>query len=221
MLGPGFSATMQAMGREKQRTDVSGAILAGGEARRMGGVNKALLEVDGEAGVLRLARTLGEVFRDVLVVARDPAPYMARGLTTFTDLFARRSSLTGLHAALHHAVTPFVFVTACDTPLLRPGLVQALLRELTPDLDALAPVHENGLFEPLCAVYSRACLEPAARLLEQDDLRIVRLLGQVRLKAVPVAGLRAADPDLLSLVNANTPEELEQLRSLVRRGPLP
>lgn len=208
---------MEAMGDVKQRADVSGAILAGGEARRMGGVNKALLEVGGEPIVVRLARTLGRLFRETVVVTRNPAPYQALGLRTATDLFARRSSLTGLHAALHHAQAPFAFVTGCDTPFLRPGLVEILLEQISPDVDVVVPAQENGYFEPLCAVYSRACLEPMQRLLEQDTLQIIRLFPLVRVRTVSVAVLRAEDPDLLSFANANTPEDLEHLRNLASR----
>lgn len=221
MLARGFSATMPAMDSGNRRADVTGAILAGGQGRRMGGVNKALLEVDGEPIVVRLARTLGALFEQVLVVTRDPAPYEALGLRAVTDRFDQRSSLTGIHAALHHAATPFVFVTACDTPLLQPALVRALLRDLTPDLDVLAPIQENGHYEPLCAFYSQACLGPVQALLEQDVFQIIRFFPQVRVRAVPVAELRAVDPDLLSFANANTPEELEQLRALARREARP
>ncbi|WP_027176414.1 MAG: molybdenum cofactor guanylyltransferase [Desulfovibrio aminophilus] len=200
----------------ERRADVTGAILAGGEGKRMGRVNKALLEVGGEPILGRLARTLGGLFEHVLVVARDAEPFADTGLPVVTDRHPQRSSLTGIHAALFHAETPFVFVTACDTPFLQPALVRALLAELGPDVDLVAPIRENGHYEPLCALYSRAaCLGPVEDLLRADQFQIIRFFPRVRVRAVPVGDLRRADPDLVSFANANTPDDLEALRRLI------
>lgn len=200
----------------ERRADVTGAILAGGAGKRMGRVNKALLEVGGEPILGRLARTLGGLFEHVLVVARDAEPFADTGLPVVTDRHPQRSSLTGIHAALFHAETPFVFVTACDTPFLQPALVRALLAELGPDVDLVAPIRENGHYEPLCALYSRAaCLGPVEDLLRADQFQIIRFFPRVRVRAVPVGDLRRADPDLVSFANANTPDDLEALRRLI------
>lgn len=202
---------------EAWRKQVTGAILAGGEATRLGRVNKALLDLGGESILSRLARTLAGCLDRVLVVSRDPETYRALGYAAVADRFPQRSSLTGLHAALFHAPTPFVFVTACDTPLLRPELLRALLERLEPGDEALVPQWEDGRYEPLCAVYSKACLPAMEEALARDAFRIADLLPRLRTRAVPVVELRSFDPDLASFLNANTPKELEHLRGLAAR----
>lgn len=199
---------------EAWRTRVSGAVLAGGEATRMGRVNKALLDLGGEPSLSRLVRTLSGCFERVLVVSRDPDLYRSLGHEAVADRFPQRNALTGLHAALFHAPTPQVFVTACDTPLLRPELLRALLRRLTPEDEVLVPQQANGFFEPLCAVYAKTCLPVMEEALGRGDFRIVGLFPRLRVRGVPVEELRPFDPDLVSFLNANTPEELEHLRGL-------
>ncbi len=206
------------MSREPQ-PDMAAAILAGGLGSRMGHANKALLEVGGEPVAARLARILAPLFREVFLVARDPAPLAFLGLRIVPDLFAARSSLTGIHAALAQAGAPWVFVTACDTPLLKPELVRRLQGLAGADCDLVAPQQPNGHYEPLCALYSPACLPHMEDLLRRDISQIILFFPKVRVKAVPVDDLRREDPDLASFENANTPQELEHLRRMTGDAP--
>ncbi|MBU1612314.1 MAG: molybdenum cofactor guanylyltransferase, partial [Proteobacteria bacterium] len=118
------------------------------------------------------------------------------------------------HAGLWAAKAPFVFVAPCDMPFLQPGLVQALLAEVDGGADVVIPLKENGRMEPLCAVYSKACLPHIQVQLADGDCKIIRFFDKIRVRTVPVARLRVADPDLLSFVNLNTPDELAQARAL-------
>jgi molybdopterin-guanine dinucleotide biosynthesis protein A len=199
---------------------VSAAILVGGAATRMGGTAKALLEVDGKSILDWLRVVLAPRFAEILLVAKEPAPYQGLCLPQGTepsfrlalDALPGRSSLTGIHTALANARTPHVFLTACDTPLLRPALVDALLAHLRPEDDVVLPLKPDGYFEPLCALYSRRCLPHIEAQLGRDDHKIIRFFDHVRVNPLPVAALLQADPDLLSFENANTPDELRTLR---------
>ncbi len=196
----------------------SAAILAGGAATRMGGVQKGLLDVCGRP-ILDLAiDTLSGLFDDLLVVCKDPAPLegylrsrMGR-VRVALDSFEARSSLTGIHAALQGARHPHCFVMACDAALVRPALVQALLDHLRPEDDVVIPRKPDGYFEPLCAIYSRRCLAHIAAQLAAGDYKIINFFGQVQVRPLPVEALLRADPDLVSFHNANTPEDLRKLR---------
>ncbi len=194
------------------------AILAGGAATRMGGIQKGLLEVAGRPLLDHALATLSPFFEDIMVVCRDPEPLRAylSGLSgkvrAVGDSFEARSSLTGIHAALAGARAPHVFVMACDTPLLRPALLSALLAHLRPEDDVVLPRKPDGYFEPLCAVYSTRCLPHIAEQLGRGDCKIIRFFDKVRVHPLPVEELLRADPDLISFQNANTPEDLRKLR---------
>lgn len=188
----------------------------------MSGAVKALLDVGGRTILDRLVETLRPRFAEILLVVKEPEPFfsMSEGEAPWRlvlDTLPGRSSLTGIHAALLNARTEHVFLTACDTPLLRPALLDALLRHLRPEDDVVLPLKPDGYFEPLCALYSRRCLPHIEAQLANDDHKIVRFFDKVRVNPLPVPTLLEADPELLSFQNANTPAELRSLRETTSR----
>ncbi len=188
---------------------VSGVILAGGLGRRMGGCCKAFLNVGGRRIVDRLMDVYSQLFGEVIVAVRDSDGFEDCGVPLALDRFEVRSSLTGIHAGLDAVATTHAFVAACDAPFLRAGLVRALLAEVEPDVDVTIPLKDDGYMEPLCAVYSKACLPHIAEQLRQGDCKIIRFFPKVRVKTVAVSRLRKADPELASFLNMNTPNDLE------------
>ena len=186
-------------------------ILAGGLSTRFGGGNKALIEWNGRPLLAHIHRALGELFQEILLVTNAPARFAPWDMTLVTDLFTERSSLTGIQAGLFYADHPVVFVTACDTPLLRPELIQLLMASGRDDPDIVIPQTTAGL-EPLCALYSRRCLEPVTRQLERGDYRIRSFFQRMRVRRVAEEKLRRVDPDLRSFFNINAPRDLERAR---------
>jgi len=187
-----------------------GIILAGGLNTRMGGKNKAFLEVGGESILDGLYATCKDLFSELVLVTNSPREYLAWDLPIVTDLFPVRSSLTGIHAGLFHISTAHAFVTACDMPFLKKDLIKVLLGEVEPRWDVVIPNTREG-YEPLCAVYSKRCLRPIERQLEQGEAKIANFFSRVRVKEVAEDRLRAADPKLVSFFNINTPEDLAHL----------
>jgi molybdopterin-guanine dinucleotide biosynthesis protein A len=195
----------------------SGIILSGGLNTRMGGKNKAFLSVGGVTILDRLYRTLAGLFDEIVVVTNEPLDYLTWDALIVADVFPIRSSLTGIHAGLLHASSPHAFVTACDTPFLQAGLVGKLLDELKPKLDVVIPVTDKG-HQPLCSIYSKRCIKPIERQLRNEELKILEFFSQVTVKRIPDAELRAADPELISFYNINTPEDLAASEKMVAEG---
>ena len=185
----------------------AGIILSGGLNTRMGGQNKALLSVGNQRILDRLYGLFQDLFEEVLLVTNTPIQYLSWDLMIVTDLFQMRSSLVGIHAGLFHASTPHAFITACDTPFLKKGLIKALLEELEPKWDVIIPVTLERS-QPLCAIYSKRCMKPIASQLKHQDAKVSKFYPKVKVKEVPEARLREPDPNLISFFNINTPEDL-------------
>jgi len=173
----------------------------------MGGRNKAFLSVGGQTILDRLRTAFQGLFDEVLLVTRDPLEYLSWDSKVVTDILPTRSSLTGIHSALFHISTPHAFITACDTPFLKTGLIRVLLDELEPKWDVIMPVTEQGS-QPLCAIYSKRCIEPIENQLKNGDPKILNFFPKMRVKEIPEERLRRADTDLISFFNINTPEDL-------------
>jgi molybdopterin-guanine dinucleotide biosynthesis protein A len=191
----------------------SGVILAGGMSKRFNGRDKAMIEIHGKRNLDQIHAVYSEFFSEIILVTNTPQAYLDWNMLTVTDLFPVRSSLTGIHAGLFYASRPFVFVSACDAPFLKPELVRLLVSQARPGADAVMPETAKGL-EPLCAVYSRSCLNTIETHIRQDKLKIQWVFHKSRINRISEARLRKVDPDLISFVNINTPEDLMRVASL-------
>jgi molybdopterin-guanine dinucleotide biosynthesis protein A len=195
-------------------TTHSAAILAGGRATRFGGRDKSALLVDGATILDRQLTALGMVSDDLMIVgsalAREPG--VRATARSIDDIVPACGPLGGLHAALTAARHDAVLLVACDMPYLDAAFAAHLL-SLAREADAVVPRSERG-YHPLCAVYTRACLEPAAARLADRRLKMRELIDSVRTRVVPVEEIRRyGDPDRL-LANVNTPADFAGLEAL-------
>jgi len=188
----------------------AGVILAGGLNSRMAGQNKARLPIEGQTILDRLVALFRAFFDPIIIVTNQPRDYLDEGVILVTDLVDIRSSLTGLYSGLFYSPRPHAFITGCDMPFLKRGLLELMLKHLEARWDVVVPVTEEG-YQPLSGIYSRRCLEPIANQLAEGQLKVSHFFPKVRLKEVPETSLRQVDPELKSFFNINTPEDLDGL----------
>jgi len=195
-----------------------GAVLAGGAARRYGGVPKGLLEVGGRRILDRVVDAVAAVTREPpLLVANDPASLAWRpDLRTVPDVRPGCGSLGGIYTALVSGAGP-VLCVAWDMPFVTPELLAALIETAAP-YDACLP--ESGGrrgIEPLCAVYGPNCAPAIERRLGRGELEAIAFHPDVKVGTLPLDRVRrCGDPELL-FFNINRPEDLERAEALWRR----
>ncbi|BCS98106.1 hypothetical protein DSLASN_37380 [Desulfoluna limicola] len=189
-------------------SDCTGVILAGGLNSRMNGTNKALLDVGGVSVIQRTMSLFDEMFGKVLVVSNTPQDLLELDVKIVSDIFPERCSLAGIHSALFHADTPWIFVAPCDNPFLSREMVELVLSHRTEGATIVVPETEKGL-EPLCAAYSRENLKLAETRLAEGRYKIQSLFRNKRTRKVPEANIRRIDPDLRTFFNINTPEDYQ------------
>jgi len=188
---------------------IQGAILAGGEARRMAGIPKGLLQVGGLRILDRLVAAFVEGMGSLpLLVANAPDAGSWRGdLRVVPDRNPGGGTLAGLHTAVLEAPAPVVAV-AWDMPFVTPGLIAALGAGLgAADVVIPASGGRRGV-EPLCAGYGPATGPAMAAALERGDLRAIAFHEAVRVRVVPEVELRAFGDPARMFFNVNTPDDL-------------
>jgi molybdopterin-guanine dinucleotide biosynthesis protein A len=198
--------------------DVAAAIIAGGRARRLGGVAKPFLTIGGRSiAELQLA-VLRPAFARVLAVVAEPgdaAPWQALGVEVAIDRLPGAGPLAGVAAALVAAGGEAVVCVAGDMPFLSPALLRAL-RDGVPGAGALAP-RPNGRVEPLCARYPAGLLAEAEARLAGGRLALHALLeetpGTAWLDDGELARLGVGEP---AFFNLNQPGDLERAEALAR-----
>jgi Molybdopterin-guanine dinucleotide biosynthesis protein A len=197
--------------------DVTGILLAGGKSRRMG-LDKRFLQLGGETLLRRALSVYERLFAEVLIVVAEPVPELNdMGYRIVTDLIPDCATLGGLYTGLSLARNRRIFAAACDMPFLSLALIDHLLR--FDDDDIVMPQLATGL-QPMHAVYAKTCLPYFEQMMANNNLSIQRVLerDELRTRLVPEDVLRTLDPQLLSFLNLNTPEDVELARYIVEQG---
>jgi molybdopterin-guanine dinucleotide biosynthesis protein A len=189
----------------------SAAILIGGRATRFEGRDKSALIVDGKTILSRQLDALANVSTDVMLVGGHPPATDARHVA---DIVPGCGPLSGLHAALSSARYQATLLLACDMPFVSSPLLRHLLSlaggEDGPDI--VVPKTERG-YHPLCAVYSRPCLEPAARRLARGEFKLSSLFDEMRVRVVTADALEAFGSADRLLANVNTSTEYRAIEA--------
>jgi len=187
----------------------TGAILAGGRSRRLGGLNKAGLVLHpGGASVLdrQLAR-LSRVVERIIIIANDADRFDAEGVAVIADLVPDAGALGAIYTAVHAAPTDRTLVIACDMPFLSEPLLAHLVA-VGRDVDIAIPRTARG-YEPLCATYSRRCASELRRLIDEKRFRLsdVARIPGLNVREVGRDELKTFGPEEVLFFNLNTPDD--------------
>ncbi|NUR58299.1 MAG: NTP transferase domain-containing protein [Catenulispora sp.] len=189
-------------GPDSASTPFDAIVLAGGGARRLGGVDKPALDVGGMSLLDRvLAACAGAKSVAVVGPVRE---------VRFPVVFTREDPPGGgpvpaLAAGMGIGTAPVVAVFAADLPFLDSAAVESLRRVLDtdPTTDAVVFTDAHGRDQPLAALYRRGALAAAlAALPELPGARLFTLLRTLRVARVGDPRGVTADCDTWDAVHA-------------------
>jgi molybdopterin-guanine dinucleotide biosynthesis protein A/molybdopterin converting factor small subunit len=188
------------------KSSVSAGILAGGKSSRMGRP-KALLPFDGQPLIVHIVRQLQELLADIVVVGAPEQELPPLPVTLVRDDVAYQGPVGGIYYGLRAIGKEVCFVTSCDVPFLNLSLISYLISQIE-NYDVVAPYWQDR-FQPLHAVYRRSVLPLLQQQLERGELRPIFLYEKVRTRKVSEDEIRRFDPEGLSFLNMNTPEDYQ------------
>jgi molybdopterin-guanine dinucleotide biosynthesis protein A len=196
------------------KNSLVGAVLAGGESRRLG-QDKALLPLFGRPLILHPFEVLRRMVSEVVVVTIPGRSYSHLGLPVVHDRFVGLGPLAGIHAALEFARPRPLFVLACDLPFVTVELVAHVVdwsssgRAFGSGTDAAAVEARarvavwEGRRQPLCGLYSASCRQALEARLSAGRLEAWRFLDEIATTGVAVGeNLAFYRPDLLLNINS-------------------
>ncbi len=186
---------------------VTGLILAGGRARRMGGHDKGLIELNGVSMAEHVLRALRTQVSEVLINAnRNRDRYAQLGCRVIGDSEGGfLGPLAGMLSGMQAALTPLLVTVPCDSPLVPGDLVARLHAAMTAAGARLAVAHDGERLQPVFAL-----LDVTLR----DDLRAFLASGERKIDRW-YARHACAEADFSDATdafrNVNTPEEKQAL----------
>ncbi len=193
---------------------LGGLILAGGESRRMGGLDKPLLRLDGlpllDHIVARLRPQAGCL---ALSANGDPARFIDCGLPVLADATLGLGPLAGVLSGLDWAAA-----IGCDALLTVPGDTPFIPRDLAARLLPVPAVAaSDGRVHHAVALWAVSCRAALRAHLQAGGSRSVSGFA----RTLPMRAVAFATVPVDPFFNVNTPEDLVMARSMRRAMPSP
>jgi molybdopterin-guanine dinucleotide biosynthesis protein A len=185
-------------------SQVSGIVLAGGQGRRMGSVDKGLQLLHGKPMVTWVIARFSPQVDEIIVNANQNVPqYEAFGHRVVRDQIGGFAGpLAGLHAGLTAAKHPLVASVPCDSPFLPSDLVARLKAALGDNDLAVAKTGKQP--HPVFTLAKRAVQQSLEAFLAQGGRKIDAWYAALKVIEVSFDD----EPDAFR--NINTVDELNK-----------
>ncbi len=197
------------------RDQVTGVILAGGRATRMGGVDKGLVPINGRPMIAWVIDALRPQVKDVLINAnRSRDRYREFGCAVVDDGDSDfRGPLAGMASGMRAARTPYIVAVPCDSPLIGGVLVERLYAAAVSSGSPVAVAHDGERLQPVFALLARDLLDDLAGYLDDGERKIDRWYARHGYERVDFSDMAEW------FANINAPDDKRALEeALTQRG---
>jgi molybdopterin-guanine dinucleotide biosynthesis protein A len=197
---------------------IIGAIIAGGQSRRMGGREKAFLELDSKPVILHVIEQFEPQVDQLVINANgDATRFSELGLEVVPDVLTYLTTpLAGLHAALRFtkSVDADVLMTVpSDTPFLPFDLAAKLLENAMTSGAAIAASGDQEHY--IIGAWKTELLDDLEQAIAKDSLFRVKDWARRAAAQTVEWPVEPYDP----FFNVNTPEDLLQAQHILKAVP--
>jgi len=209
------------MVKEKKRAIISVIILAGGKSSRIG------LDKDKGHMLLSGANLIDQVISNIIslegiseqdiIIAGPKEKFLNyKYKRVIEDIFPEKGPLGGIFSGLKYSTTFYNLVIGYDMPFIETKLIEYMIQNRN-NYDLVLPTHSGGLWEPLCAIYSKNCLEIIEKNLKSDKLAISYIFPFLKIRWIREEEIKRFDPELHSFFNINLMNDFDQAEKLERK----
>lgn len=182
----------------------SAYILTGGQSRRFG-QPKCIVDINGTPMLEIVYSNLSEMFSDIYQVGKQPyldIPFIKDGNVV-------QCPLIGIAAALSHSTTDWIFIIACDLPVIGNEQINTLGQTLNNKYQIVVP-EIDGFKQYTCAFYNKNILPIVREQLYKNDYALYSLVEKLNYKIVEFS-----ETEKKYFTNVNTPEKLQVVESIL------
>lgn len=201
------------MNTPMNKTLITGVILAGGRATRMGGQDKGLVLLNGQSMIEYVIAALRPQVGELLISANRNIEHYAQigHCPVLTDTFGHYDGpLAGMATALAEAKTDYVLFVPCDSPLVSSQLAQRLYTRLIETEAQVSVADDGNRIHPVFSLLKRSLLTDLLTFLESGERGIQRFFAVTQLARVDFSDI----PE--TLLNINTSSEHADLAATTK-----
>jgi len=192
-----------------QKDSITGVILAGGEARRMGGQDKGLIQLGGQPLIEHVLATLKPQVGKIIINAnRNHDSYGKYALPIVADeLEGFNGPLAGMASCMRHIDTEYMVTVPCDSPYVPRDLVSRLSQQLQSDDAEISVAHNGERMQPVFSLMKCDLLDSLLVYLNQGHRKIDRWYEQHKLAITDFSDA----PE--TFININTPDDIKNIEA--------
>ncbi|MFO7948216.1 MAG: molybdenum cofactor guanylyltransferase [Armatimonadota bacterium] len=194
------------------RVAVAGAVLAGGEASRFGGVQKGLLQARDGVCILQwqIAQMRQAGIEEIIIAANDPDELAHLGVPVVPDQRTGIGPLAGIEASLAYYadIAEATMFIPCDLPGLTDHHIRVLKDAyITGEARIVIARTEDHYLHPLCAVVHNELLAHVSRAINEGTRRVRQVWAEV-------GAVHVDFDDARPFCNINSAEDLKRWRQI-------
>lgn len=198
---------------QQTQPSITTVILAGGAARRMGGEDKGLTQLNSKAMIAYVIERLSVQSPSLQINCnRSQQAYAEFGYPLFEDTIAGGlGPLAGLLSALEHSDSDYVLSVPCDTPLLPTDLIERMLQTIAQENAEACTVNDGDRLHPVVLLVKRSVVTGLRSYLTDGGRKVHDWFY-----SVPHCSADFSDqPE--AFININTPEQLATLQQRLQQ----
>lgn len=194
-------------------------ILAGGKSSRIGlNKDKGKMKL---LGVNLIDKVVSNILSTGLFLEKDilligPKKRFPNYKRVIEDIYPQKGPLGGIFTGLYNSKTFYNLVIGYDMPFIEPKLIRYMV-EYIDNYDAVIPTHGQGLYEPLCAIYSKNCLEIMEHNIKNGKLSVRCIFPFLNIRLINEEEIKNYDPNLQSFFNINFKSDFSRAEELDRK----
>ncbi|PIX35341.1 MAG: molybdenum cofactor guanylyltransferase [Candidatus Infernicultor aquiphilus] len=204
--------------KDKRYFSLTAIILAGGESSRVGlNKSKDQMKLAGRLlidWVISTLTSLDNLTKEDIIIVGSKEKY-SNFKRVFKDIFPQKGPLGGIFSGLKASTSQYNLLVGCDMPFIEVKLLQYMIENIN-TYDMVIPCHGKGLIEPLCAIYSKSCLEVIERNIKAGVLSVREIFPHLKVKFIKEEEIKRFDAGLYSFFNINFKGDFTKAEELIK-----
>jgi|TARA_B100000959_G_C14911911_1_gene595534 molybdopterin-guanine dinucleotide biosynthesis protein A len=186
------------------KDEITGVILAGGKARRMGGADKGLVQFRGKPLIEHVIQAFEPQVGNLLINAnRNHEIYKNYGFDIVSDESEDYCGpLAGILSALNKIDTPYLATAPCDTPFISRNIVEKLSLSILSEKTEISVAHNGDRLQPVFCVMKKDLITSINNYLRKGGRKIDQWFKQHSVTIVDLSN------EIKCFENFNSKEEI-------------
>jgi molybdopterin-guanine dinucleotide biosynthesis protein A len=185
-------------------SDINAYIFTGGQSRRLN-MDKSLVQLNGNTLTEIVHQKLSLIFNNIYIVGKES---QFPDYNFIQDIKPVQCPLNGIVTALEHNQNEWIFVIACDLPLINAKSINNMYANIDSNTQVVLP-NVNDRLQPLCAFYHKSVLNDFNAAIEKGDYSLMKLLDQIEVVKTTIPPENEEQ-----FLNINYPEDLKKAEEI-------